>query len=420
MENRQKIFYGYWILPAAAAGVFIFGGCGLYAFGLFIKPLEADLGWSRGAITLAHTLWLLSMGAASPLIGRLLDRWGARAVIASGAILTGLGFLALSRMESLFVFYLSYAVIGVGMAALGQVPGSVVVSHWFVRRRGLAIGVMSVAVGLGGFVITPVVGGFLIPAFGWRLSYFALALLVWILMLPPALFVIRTRPAEKGLYPDGMTREAFSALPRASAATACGISLKQAVATPAFWLIALCFLLHMFAQNGMVQTQIPHLSDLGFPTALVATVVGVVGMLSAFGKFGFGWLCDVLQAKQALAIGLGLQLAALGVMTTIDSHSSMAAVWWYTVLFGLGIGSWLPTMSLLVSSLFGLVSYGTIFGAVTLINNIGGALGPLLAGCIYDATGSYQAAIVIFFLLFAVSIPLILIVKKPIPSPDRQ
>ncbi len=187
----------------------------------------------------------------------------------------------------------------------------------------------------------------------------------------------------------------------------------MALATPAFWLIALCFIIHMLPQNGIMQTNVPHLNDIGFSETMVATIIGVLGMLSAFGKFAFGWLCDWIKAKYALAIGLALQLAAIGVMMTIDSNSSIAVVWLFAILMGLGIGSWLPTMSILVSYNFGLVAYGAIFGVISLINNIGGSVGPFLAGRIYDINGSYDLAFTIFFVLFAISIPLILLVKRP-------
>jgi len=147
----------------------------------------------------------------------------------------------------------------------------------------------------------------------------------------------------------------------------------------------------------------------------------VMGMLSAFGKFAFGWLCDWIKAKYALAIGLALQLSAIGVMMTIDSdsNSSIAVVWLFAILMGLGIGSWLPTMSILVSYNFGLVAYGTIFGIISLINNIGGSVGPFLAGRIYDINGSYDLAFTIFFVLFAISIPLILLVKRPAAMEEK-
>jgi len=409
----RKFFYGYWVLLSAFAGIFLFAGIGLYSFSFFIKPLQAALGWDRGAIMLGNTIWFLSMGFASPLIGRLVDRHGVKRVIATGTIMTGLGLAALSLLQHLWLFYASYLVIGVGMAAIGQVPASAVVSNWFVKRRGLAIGIMSMAVGVGGLTFSPIVGGIIIPSFGWRTAYLSLGIFTVVLMLPLALFVIRTRPEEKGLYPDGMSAEEYANLPQATSSPSAGLSLRLALATPAFWLIMMCFLLQTPPQNGMMQTIVPHLSDIGFSGAMVATIMGVTGMMSGFGKFAFGWLCDWIKAKYALAIGLALQLAAIGVMLTIDASSPIAVVWLFAVLMGVGIGSWLPTMSILVSYNFGLVAYGAIFGIISLMNNVGGSVGPFLAGHIYDITGSYHLAFIIFFTLFAVSIPIILLVKRP-------
>jgi len=413
LVSKKRFFYGYWVLLSAFAGVFIFAGIGLYCFSFFIKPLQAALGWDRGSIMLGNTIWFLSMGFASPLIGRLVDKHGVKRVIVTGTIMTGIGLTALSLMQQLWLFYISYIVIGAGMAAIGQVPASAVVSNWFVKRRGLAIGVMSMAVGVGGLIFSPVIGGIIIPDFGWRVAYLTLGIFTVVLMLPLALFVIRTKPEEKGLYPDGMSPEEYANLPKGTSSASPGLSLKIALATPAFWLIALCFIIHMLPQNGMMQTNVPHFNDVGFSETMVATIIGVMGMLSAFGKFAFGWLCDWIKAKYALAIGLALQLSAIGVMMTIDSNSSIAVVWLFAILMGLGIGSWLPTMSILVSYNFGLVAYGAIFGVISLINNIGGSVGPFLAGRIYDINGSYDLAFTIFFVLFAISIPLILLVKRP-------
>jgi len=418
-SGKRGFFYGYWVLLSAFVGVFIFSGIGLYSFSFFVKPLQTALGWNRGAIMLGHTIWLLAMGFASPLIGRLVDKHGVKSVIATGTIMTGIGLAALSLMQQLWLFYISYIVIGVGMAAIGQVPASAVVSNWFVKRRGLAIGVMSMAVGVGGLIFAPVIGGVIIPDFGWRVAYLTLGIFTVVLMLPLALFVIRTKPEEKGLYPDGISPEEYANLPKATSSASSGLSLRMALATPAFWLIALCFMLFQCPANGMLQTNVPHLNDIGFSDTMVATITGVLGMLSAFGKFAFGWLCDWIKAKYALAIGLALQLSAIGVMITIDSNSSISVVWLFVILMGLGIGSWLPTMSMLVSYNFGLVAYGAIFGVISLTNNVGGSAGSFLSGRIYDINGSYDLAFTIFFVLFAISIPLTLLVKRPAAMEEK-
>jgi MFS family permease len=419
-SSKRAFFYGYWVLLSAFAGVFIFAGIGLYSFSFFIKPLQASLGWDRGAIMLGNTLWFLSMGLASPVVGRLVDRHGVKRVIATGTVMVSAGLALLSIMQSLWLYCISWVIVGAGMAAIAQVPASAVVSHWFVKRRGLAIGVMSAAVGVGGIVFSPVVGGFLIPTLGWRSAFLTLGIFTSLLLLPLALFVIRTKPGDKGLYPDGMSAEEYARMPKATSSASGGLTLKKALATPAFWLIAACYMIHMLPQHGMMQTNVPHITDIGFSAATAATLMSVLGMMSAFGKFAFGWICDWIKAKYALAIGLVMQLAAIAVMSTITLESPTALIWVFAVLMGLGIGSWLPTMSIIVSYNFGLVAYGAIFGIISLLNNIGGSIGPVTAGLIYDFTGSYSLAFKIFLVLFAISIPLILLVKRPAALDEKS
>lgn len=412
-SGQGKIFYGYWALLAAAAGVFIFAGGGLFSFSFFVKPIQADLGWDRGAIMLGNTVWFLFLGFACPPVGRLVDRHGVRIVIAAGAVLTGLGFMILSLMNDLWLFYASYALTGIGMAAVGQVPASAVASNWFIRRRGLAIGIVSMAVGVGGFVLSPLLGGWIIPAFNWRMGYLFLALFTWALLLPLAIFVVRTRPSDKGLLPDGAVCEEITDQDNQPSITIGGMSLKTAMSTTDFWLIAACFFLHQIAVNGSMQTNAPYLSDIGFSAAIVASLVGLMGMMSAIGKFGFGWICDWIEARYSLTVGLSLQLIAMIIMLNIHPQSSKTILVIYSVVLGLGIGSWLPTMSILVSSNFGLIAYGSIFGIMSLVNSTGSALGPMVSGFIYHAAGTYRWVYLIFLILYVVSIPLILLVKKP-------
>jgi len=410
IENNEKPFYGYWVLLAVIAGVFIYAGCGLYAFSFFVKPIQAEMNWDRSSIVLGYTIWSLSLGLVSPFVGRLVDRFGGRWFFTLGAVTTGLGFTILSNMHSVTIYWIAYAVVGIGMAALGQVPASAVVSHWFVKRRGLAIGIMSAAVGIGGLIVSPILGGLIIPSFGWRQAYFYMGLFACILVLPLSIFVIRNKPVEKGLHPDGIA--SIENIMKTHSETQ-GLSLAKALVTPAFWLIAACFLMSQLAQNGVMQTHVLYLSDLGFSATLTASMMGVIGMMSAAGKFSFGWLCDILKAKYTLAIGLALQLGGILLLLNIKTASPLSVVWVYSIIWGFGIGSWLPTMSMLVSSNFGLAGYSAIFGVMSLMNGLGSAFGPLLSSYVFDTTGVYRLAFIIFLVLFAISIPLILCVRKP-------
>jgi len=410
--DRIKPFYGYWIVLAAFLCNIITFGCGFYAFSLFVTPLQQQLGWGRGDVMVGFTVFFLTTGLVAPQAGRLVDRYGARVVMSAGAAVAGLGFLVLSSMSALWQYYVGYAIIGLGMAATGQIPASAVVSNWFERRRGAMVGLMASGVGVGGLVLAPLVGAVLLPQLGWSHSYLILGILCWLGIIPLAVFVIRTRPEEKGLRAYGAA-ELPPAWADAKSAPKAGVSLKIAMTTMTFWLIFLTYLISQFAQVGTIQNQVPLLEDAGFPVAVSAGAMGAVGLCSAFAKFGFGWLCDRVQAKNALAIGLVLQVMAIMVLMTIGPGSRSSMAWLYAITMGLGIGSWLPTMSMLVSGYFGLAHYGAIFGAVTVPYAVGSAVGPLVAGRMYDASGSYDSVLLLFLSLFLASIVTILITRKP-------
>ena len=413
LSKKPKVFYGYWIVAATFFCVFVASGCGFFAFSLFVKPLQTDLGWGRGEIMTAFTIFYLVTAVASPFIGRIVDHYGAKKVISIGALIAGLGFVLLSQVSNLWHFYVSYAIMGIGMAATGHVPSSTIVSNWFKKRRGTAIGIMSTGIGAGGVVLAPLVGSYLIPNFGWRVSYLALAVLTWVLVIPLTLLVIKTKPADMGLYPDSSPAPETIATTEASPLTTEGITLQTALATSAFWLIAVSFLIGLFSQVGIIQHQVPYLEDIGFPVTMAAGALGVVGLTSAIGKFGFGWLCDQIPAKYAWSIGLGFQMVSMIILLNVQATSPQAMIWLYAITIGLGAGSWLPTMSMLVSTSFGLAAYGAIFGAVTFFENTGVATGPLMAGYMYDAMGNYYWAFIIFLALHAVAIPTALAVRRP-------
>jgi MFS family permease len=412
-SKKPKVFYGYWILVAAFFCLFIVSGCGFYSFSLFVGPLEADFGWDRGEIMLAFTIYMIVVGVASPFVGRLLDRYGARKVIFTGALIGGLGFALLSLTNDLWHFYAGWFVGGIGFAAMGILPTTAVVSNWFKKKRGMAIGLMSTGIGLGPFVLAPLIGSYIIPHFGWRLCYLAFAILTWVLIIPLALLVIKTKPADMGLYPDDTEASEAVVVNKASFSAAGELTLKEALATSPFWLILISVFVGQFALVGGVQSQVPYLEDIGFLTATAATALGGVGITSAVGKIAFGWLCDRIPAKYVWAIGLGLALTSIVIIMNIGSASPLLMVWLYAIAMGLAMGSWVPAMSMLASTSFGLVSYGAIFGVFSLAQQIGASTGPLMAGYMYDAMKTYHWAFIIFLALCAVGIVASLLVRRP-------
>jgi len=414
-SKKPRFFYGYWLLAASFLMTLIHTGCGVFVFSLFVRPIQADLGWSRGTIMLAFTIHYMLVGVASPFIGRLVDRHGARMVVFFGALIAGAGFVVISLMNSLWQFCLGYAIAGVGLAAVGHVPASAMISNWFKKRRGMAIGVMAAGIGAGGLVMAPPLSGYFIPNFGWSGAYLALAIITCAVLIPLALFVIKNKPADIGLYPDGAEAPDVDTVSEASLPVAGGMTLRMALATPTFWLIVLTYLPSAFSQCAIIQHQVPHLEDIGFSPAIAATTIGGAGLGSAIGKFGFGWLCDHMPAKYACLIGLCLQVLAIIIFMNIGPASSVAMLWLYAIMIGLGMGCWLPTMAMLTSTNFGLSSYGAIFGMLAFVQAFGVSIGPLVLGYMYDTMNTYHWAFILLVSLYAISIPSALALRRPKP-----
>ncbi|TES87339.1 MAG: MFS transporter, partial [Dehalococcoidia bacterium] len=270
--KKSRIFYGYWIIAVSVLCLGTFSGSGVGSFSLFVNSLQSEFGWGRGEIMLAFTIFFLLTGVAAPLVGSIVDRYGVRGVISAGALVTGLGFVSLYMLQSLWHLYVAYFFIGAGMSAFGHVPASAMVANWFVKKRGTAIGIMSTGIGTGIFVVAPLVGSFLIPAFGWRVAYLALGIMAWGL-IPLAIWVVRTKPAEMGLYPDGVTSPEEVAEIGASSQTTKGLNLRAALGTMAFWLVSVTFLISAFSSLGFNQSLVPYLQDAGFSVALAASAL---------------------------------------------------------------------------------------------------------------------------------------------------
>jgi len=411
-RGRSRIFYGYWLVAFAFLCMLVHAGCGPFVFSMFVKPLGSTFGWSRGQVMAGFTIFYVVMGIASPLVGRSVDRYGVRPVIPVGALVMGLGFVVASWMSDLYVFYLACVLGGAGAAGMGHVPASAMVSNWFKRRRGTAVGVMAAGLGAGGVVMAPITA-YIIENSGWRDAYFVIAIIIWVTIIPAALLLVRTRPSDMGLYPDGDSAPAIAAPEEKTRVVASGLTLRQAMAMAAFWLMGISYGFSAFSAVGTLQTVVPFLGDTGYPMAIAAAAIALIGVGSGVGKVFFGWLCDRAQPRFVFGIGLCLQLGGILVLLNVHAGSPLAVIWTASLVLGLGNGSWLPTMSLLVSTSFGLASYGAVFGAITLLQNAGLATGPLFAGMMYDTTGTYYVALAIFAGLYAISIPSILLVKSP-------
>lgn len=391
----------------------ISGGAVYYSFPLFYKPLQVEFNWSRGVISAVYTVYSVLSALLAPLIGRMIDRYGAKRSIVTGAVVTGLGFAWLSLMKNLWSFYTAYIVIGLGMRGFDLMATAKIVSNWFVKRRGTALGIMASGFGVGGLLMAPVIGSYLIPVFGWRGAYLALALITWVLIIPGGLLTLKTKPSDIGLYPDGEEPPAIVTEAELTMQASKGLTLKMALRTSAFWLISIAFLTSNFGHMGIMQHQVNYLTDIGFSVGVAAASLGVVGFGSAVSKFGTGWLCDRMPAKYVASICFAFKVAAVIVIIMVKPTSPLGMLWLYAIFMGLGVGGWTAPQSILISDNFGLASYGAILGMVSLISGLGGAFSPLFAGYMYDRMQTYFWVFIIFLVLCAIAIPCMLAMRRP-------
>jgi MFS family permease len=382
---------------------FIWSGCGYYAFSLFVHPLQGAFGWERSAVMAALTIASVLSGLLSPLAGAIIHRWGAKKVIVIAALIFGAGMFGLSTINSLVEFYLYSALMGVGMTGIGPIPASTIVTQHFHERRGHAIGIMAAGIGLGGLVLSPVIGGLLIPSFGWRVAYIILAAFSALVLIPVTLLALR--PAVKSAVPVGEPE----LQPHASLS---GITLKQSLAAPAFWLIMVVVFLLQVSQAGAIQNQVPYMNDLGYPVALASLCLGIIGLMSAVGKYVFGWLCDRIRANHASVVGMALQISGILLLINLTPASPGSMAITYALVLGFGTGSWLPTMSMMVSENFGAREYARIFGAVCLSQALGMAFSPLFTSLVFNHTGNYRITFFCLLALYVISAPAALLIRK--------
>ena len=412
-------FYGVWIVAGCFVLLFLFAGAGFYSFSIFIKPLEDDFGWSRSAISLAMSIYMILHGIAGPFVGHAVETYGPKKVMTLFALLSGASFVLMSFISSLWSFYLAYSLLSLSTTGIGFIPVSSVLARWFIRRRGTAIGFAMVGISAGGLVMAPLVG-LVISHFGWRTTFVFLGLLVWLLALPVTLFVMKGSPSEIGLLPDGDEPGAGAAsdprvlpAPHAGAPSVTeqeGWPLRAAVRTRAFFWIATTFFLAPLAQMGMLQHQVPLIVEAGVSEAMSATALGLTAGLGGLGKLSFGRISEILPFHYAIMLCFGLQ--ALGVFVLFNAES-IAMVWAYVAIFGFAMGGVIVLLPLVVIHFFGLAAFGVIMGTVSLILALGNASGALLSGLIYDSLGSYHYAMIVYMCLYLIATSSIFLAGKP-------
>ena len=378
-------------LVLGALTVCMLAGSGLRAvFGVYIKPMEAEMGWSRGALSGAAAVSLLLLGAAGPLVGRLADLWGPRRVISAALLVLAAGSIGSAFVQQLWHVYVTAGVlmaVGAGGAAL--TTGSTVVARWFETRRGLAIGVAAAGMSAGQLIVIPLAAA-LTVWFGWRASYLWLGVGLLVLVVPIGALLVRNSPEERGLRPYGATGPRQTAAQAAATQAAERVSVAEAAHTLPFWLLMSTFFVCGYTSNGMVLTHfMPHALEHNFTTFQASAALGVMGAMNVVGTVASGWICDRFGRRGPLATYYfvrGVSLVFLLYVWNVPSLHLWAA------LFGLNYISTVPPTTTLTANIYGRFSVGELSGWIFFAHQVGAALGAALAGLLFEWTGSYASA----------------------------
>ncbi len=371
-----------------------------FSFSVFLVAISEEFNWSRASVAGAFSLSCLILGIGSWPTGGLADRFGPRKMLMAGSIILSFATIASGWIEEVWHLYLFVGIFGaIGLCNLGWVPHSVLISNWFVERRGTMVGIAFSGMGIGILAIGPA-AQYLISSFGWRTAYKVLGLLVLVLLLPLNYFV-RDRPngeqseskwiylGQKGggsVQNKEFNRERDETI---------DWTLGRSMMTLPFWSIFFSFFLIPIGIFPIVIHQVAYIIDHGYSKMLAASVFGAVGLLSGSGRLFFGTLSDQMGRVKAVTISFIFSIGGIIILLLLPSLKTVFWLYFYAVLFGIGFGARGPIITAMLADMYKGKNFGSIYGFINVGNGVGGALGPWLGGYLYDLTGSYRVSFLI-------------------------
>ncbi|MDW8240572.1 MAG: MFS transporter [Acidobacteriota bacterium] len=391
------MFYGWWIVVVAAIGMFLgYGAVFNFTFSVFARAIGQEFQWSRSALSVAYSLSLITYAIAMPLVGRWADRYGARKVIIPSVIGFGLCLISLHELSArLWHFYVVCLLMGAVGAGSTVVTYFGVIAHWFNRRRGLALGLAMIGVGLSNFTMPSLVQA-LIEHVGWRHTYLLVGLAVLLVPLPVGL-LLKEKPAMMGTWPDG--QPPVEGNTNTSGLAIGGLSGRESLSTGTFWLMFTAVFLVAVSVIGCLIHLVPMLVDRGMTAQAAAFATSLFGGAVIPGRVGSGYLLDRYFASR-VAVGF-FSGAALGIFL-LWSGASGGLAYLAAFLVGMGMGAEGEIMAYLVSRYFGLRSFSEVFGYMMISFTAGGIVGPPIMGLGFDVTGSYRLVLGIFLIAVVV------------------
>ena len=392
------------LIQAVGIGTFV-------TYGVFFNFLASDFGWSRAAISGASSLALFLSGVFAIAIGRLNDIYGPRNLMRIAAVFLGTGVLLMSQVSEIWQLYVFYGVVfGIGLSAI-DVIALTTTARWFSHSRGFMTGIVKVGTGAGQFLV-PFLASILIATYGWRQAYLIIGAVVMVILFSVAQ-VLKRDPGDR----TSQGPSVVGMQPKSPGLRDKKLNAKDAIQTAQFWIICGVNVLLVFCLLIVLVHIVPHAIDLGLSTTQAAGVLSTIGAVSMVGRFITGVAIDRIGSKPMMVVCFLILIVGL---LWLQRAESLWSLYLFASVYGLAHGGVFTAISPLVAEVFGMTSHGTIFGLVVFSGTTGGAIGPIVAGQLFDITGNYTITFKMITLISIIGLALLLFLKPIKTNPGKR
>lgn len=405
MNNKGKIFYGWWIVVATFLIMMLIYAPIASLVSLFTLPVTNELGFERSQFMTYYTIMALAAMVVGPIAGKLMKKMDIRIYLTLFILIGASAFVGFSFSTKLIHFYLFAVLMGASLSGGAMIPTSVLITNWFNNKRGLCLGIALSGTGFGGVILSPLVN-WLITVYGWRSAYLVLGILIGVVLVPFAVFVIRLSPTDKGLMPLGEAKTLHPTKKNVLTGTTQGQALKSV----SFWTLCFAVLVGGIVVNSMLINLAPYLADIGATAKTAVLLLSIGSAMVIIGKLLVGRLFDKLGLfSTLLIISAGSFVSFIFLM---KGNILLPAIL-YTVFSGIGATAVTVSPAYLTGALFGELEFGAKYGVVSIFISLGAAITPIVSGAIFNMNHSYELLLdvlmvlsVVQFGLFFVSIKL--------------
>lgn len=422
--KKPRYFYGWNIVAASFMAQLAYAEHFSSMLGLFFRPLQNEFGWTRSALAGVQSVARVLEAMTAPLVGPLIDRYGPRVLMPIGAIIVTLAMLGITQIDAIWHFYaLRGVTVAIGFTFMGALVTDVAINNWFIKKRGRAVGIARTGGNVSNIILTPVTV-FVIAASGWRPMFVVFAVLTLVVVLVPSIALMRRRPEDMGLHPDGIEPEVAEAEEQTESETGTVDSKvierqepvwsrREVLTTATFWLLTASFAIDSMAFQGVNISLAPYIQDLGYEDAMVAAVITFRAVVMAVAVVVMGFLAEYAQKPIVRVIPFLVQ--ALGAFLFLLAEDPVF-LWLAVTVYGLGFSGVLVTQEVVWANYFGRLSLGLVRSLGYLAAFGFGAIGPIAMNAVFDITGSYRPAFTVIIFLFIAAAILMAIARPAEPK----